>query len=534
MRQFEQGYLALVAIVLILVGGVAATVIGHLFTVDADASDHHRKTTQAFYIANAGLDRAVYGLLTSNASDVMSCSGINGNANYTNVAMGDGRFTVTTTGYNPNPVATLSSGISASSTILPVSTISGYASNGRVLIDEEAINYSGVSTASADCAGNPPCFYGANRGVDGTSAVAHAAGAALGQNQCHLVSEGVVPDFTSPVAMRQVSRDYLQGQEAWVVGNTSGGDVILEWDGSSWTRYGPTTAVPDVNYNAIDMLSYADGWAVGEKTAGLAPAIIHYNGSTWTQFAAPSGVNDSLNDISCVASNACFAVGDKKTLIQWNGVSWSVSSSTGLPNKNIYGVDCVTGSDCWAVGEKSGNALFLHWNGSTWSQVTPDSSVGSVNFNDVNCYNSNDCWAVGDLANFAHWNGSAWFGVTPAASVPNVQIDAVYCSASNDCWAVGNKNGGDALIVHWNGSSWSRVTPAASVPNQNLFDVVCYNEDNCWAVGAGKAVVRWDGSQWSEVVTSLGFSTNLNGISALGPNNPGSSNLLGQWEEQFN
>jgi len=81
---------------------------------------------------------------------------------------------------------------------------------------------------------------------------------------------------------------------------------------------------------------------------------------TWS--AETSGTGNTLNNVSCVGSNFCKAVGDGGKILSWNGSAWSTDTS-GTGNV-LYGVSCAGSNFCKAVGT---GGTIVSWNGSAWS-----------------------------------------------------------------------------------------------------------------------------------------------------------------------
>ena len=83
--------------------------------------------------------------------------------------------------------------------------------------------------------------------------------------------------------------------------------------------------------------------------------------TNWSNANAPSASGSNLlNDVSCVASTFCVAVGQQNsgagggTLVeQWNGTTWAVVPSANVPatsGDDLVSVSCVGPSFCMAVG----------------------------------------------------------------------------------------------------------------------------------------------------------------------------------------
>ena len=72
--------------------------------------------------------------------------------------------------------------------------------------------------------------------------------------------------------------------------------------------------------------------------------VEHWNGTSWSIVAAPSGSSQSqLAQVTCPSATSCYAVGhyfdgsaDKTLVEHWNGTSWSIVTSpnpTGATNQ---------------------------------------------------------------------------------------------------------------------------------------------------------------------------------------------------------
>lgn len=180
---FQRGALIITAIVLLVIVAVLVAVASYLSIANVGSGTGHMSSAQALFVAESGIQRAVYQYKTGTACGALT---------NTNVAVGTGSFTTSGTLYNPaNTTISKAGGITAADTVIPVASLAGYAPHGRIGIENEQINYSGTSTSSAVCgAGLTACFTGATRGVAGTAAAAHAFGVAVSQNQCLIRSTG--------------------------------------------------------------------------------------------------------------------------------------------------------------------------------------------------------------------------------------------------------------------------------------------------------------------------------------------------------
>ncbi|HET9591993.1 MAG TPA: S8 family serine peptidase [Solirubrobacterales bacterium] len=139
----------------------------------------------------------------------------------------------------------------------------------------------------------------------------------------------------------------------------------------------------------VDCVSTTSCTAVGRYyvTASTYWGMIStWNGTTWTTQVAPKPTGEpkrsTLLDISCSSSSSCAAVGgylNKSSVqvtyvVKWNGTSWSWQESpnpTGSTNTPLQNVSCVASSPCVAVGDwldSSGvwRPMSEYWNGTAW------------------------------------------------------------------------------------------------------------------------------------------------------------------------
>lgn len=107
-------------------------------------------------------------------------------------------------------------------------------------------------------------------------------------------------------------------EDIWIVGMAEyGKSAAVHWDGNRW-RPGTGAVVGQSLLHTLTAVwgrAPADVWA-----AGPGGAIVHWDGTTWTQ--TPSHTTESLHGIWGLADGSVWAVGNKETLIRWNGTEW--------------------------------------------------------------------------------------------------------------------------------------------------------------------------------------------------------------------
>jgi hypothetical protein len=177
-----------IIVILAFMGGMLVSLIN----TGSFSSTNDLQSVQALYVAEGG---AEYARLQFTGGTPCNSLG------YNNISLGQGAVTsaFTTTGMRYNPAAPLNLGanITAAATVIPVSgnpIAAGYAPQGRIMIESEAIWYGGTLGNS---------FINADRGVGGTTNVAHNAAPVVQvlQDQCRIQSTGTVRSAARKVAV---------------------------------------------------------------------------------------------------------------------------------------------------------------------------------------------------------------------------------------------------------------------------------------------------------------------------------------------
>ena len=124
-----------------------------------------------------------------------------------------------------------------------------------------------------------------------------------------------------------------------------------------------------------------------------------------------------------------------------------------------------------------------------------------------------DAWAVGsnlvDLVPRSlavHWDGTTWTEVTTPRPPAARELYDVTAISSRDVWAIGSayENGVDRPIaLHWNGFGWRTIAmPRQLGVHPTLWSISGHRHGRVWAVGSTgipqqTLILRWDGIAWS-------------------------------------
>jgi hypothetical protein len=523
----QQGFLAVLAVFLIVVMGMMGIAAAYMFVGNATSQGTMQQSDNAFYVAETGLERAVRLVLTPLMTGTLkriACDAVTGNTNLTAAAFGLGTFTVTT--LNSSPIytsTTLNGALTATATTIPVVSATGLSPAGTVRVDFEELSYSAISGNS---------LTGVQRGYHNSVATSHATAAGVSQYQCNLNVVAGTPNLSSPFAKRTLSEN-ISLQEAWAAGNLSGANfAFTRWNRPTevaWTGSTVSAGTAE-NLNGISMLSNAEGWAVG-NIANTTFTLLHWKGTSWAATTAPAATcnTQNLNAVSAVSSQEAYAVGAKfltticfignyrYTILKWNGSAWTALTSATSPsipadsgtsaNLNAVHVIGTAGSSTGNLGFAVGDGGFiLQFNGSAWTKVT---SPTTQNLEGVYVVSATEAWAVGAAGVILKWNGTTWASVTsPTTTQLNAisMLDATQAGTAQAGFAVGNTGVG----ISYNGTSWSTVT---AVTINNLNSVTLFAATDVWAVGDAGTALHWDGTSWTSIAS--GTTVGLNAISSI-------------------
>jgi len=277
-KNAQSGFSIVATVMIMMILALFAAVAVSLVTTGAGIGLQEEQGDAAFYIAEGGLEKASYYIINQKdsactADETCACDGLTG-ADFTNVSLGAGTFTVTSPDSDQKYIttATLNTGIDAIQTTIPVSSDPQgvYATSGRIMIDREVIEYTFLTATT---------FEGCKRGVAGTTAASHASGTRVGQKQCVITSTGAIS--TNPLVssiQRKVST-VAELQEGWSVGAVA--------------------PLPTNHLNSIYCTDSNNCWAVGN--AGI---IIRWNGTSWNNVTSPT--NRDLNSVFMIDTNGAL------------------------------------------------------------------------------------------------------------------------------------------------------------------------------------------------------------------------------------
>lgn len=152
-------------------------------------------------------------------------------------------------------------------------------------------------------------------------------------------------------AFHTVSMSAVSSSDIWAVcqKNTAGGyskkNVILHWDGSSWSLAPVPDASAEHTLYEIVANSANDVWVFGEAPWTYAPYVLHYDGNSWKEVAnAPSGTAAGAlgaGEIYVGRSDITLFDGSSSNLVE---------PFAGVTQLQLYAMAPAGSCDMWTVG----------------------------------------------------------------------------------------------------------------------------------------------------------------------------------------
>ena len=199
----------------------------------------------------------------------------------------------------------------------------------------------------------------------------------------------------SPLATYLTSVSATSASNAWAVGYTGTGTLVLRWNGKTWKRVSSPTPGPVSNpvssvggtLIGVTAVSAASAWAVGttgDCGCGNGDSLIlRWNGTAWKQVPSPTPgggrkAGAALGSVAATSANNAWAVGVSGCgcmpssvwpfILRWNGTAWKqMPSAIQSVNTRLSAVAATSAGNAWVVGtDGTGKTLIEHWNGTAW------------------------------------------------------------------------------------------------------------------------------------------------------------------------
>ncbi len=243
------------------------------------------------------------------------------------------------------------------------------------------------------------------------------------------------------------------------------GDLVGIWGAGTWAASG---ALNTTVANAQGGGSSTSAWIAGGNTVvttGLTSATQLWNGTTWTNPAAPlaatiqQGVGSGSQNAGLIAGGTTGSVVSSSSL--WNGTVWTATgvlgtAKSGLAGAGTSGASFVTGG---TTGTSVSNTELF--NGATWSASSGNLSVIKVFLNGTGSQNSGLIVGGSTQTSVTElFNGSTWIisGTMSQSKQQTGTGGSVYSAIA----AGGTIGSGITTTELFNGSTWLLSTGMAA------------------------------------------------------------------------
>jgi hypothetical protein len=196
----------------------------------------------------------------------------------------------------------------------------------------------------------------------------------------------------------------------------------------------------------------------------------------WTVQSTPTSA--SLQDVWGTSDTDVFAVGGSGAVLHYNGTSWSNMPKPSSANSVwFYGVRGTSSTNVTAVGHTGTLGYIMYYNGSDWIRQTIDPSPG---LNEVWFHSSGNRYLVGNNGLIADVD------YMDSGTTENLYI--IWGTSLTNIYVGGNAG----TLLRYNGSAWSPMTSGTSY---RIYDIWGTSASNVYAVGY-RTHLKYDGSSW--------------------------------------
>ena len=249
-----------------------------------------------------------------------------------------------------------------------------------------------------------------------------------------------------------------------------------------WCIETPPAEVATTKLHGVWAIDEDDVFAVGNGGTILR----RVNGNDW--FAMSSGTTTNLTTVWGSSSSDVWVGSTSSLVLHYDGTSWSQISA---PISNVDSIWGSSSSSVWFIG----SGVTMHWDGSSFTATS-----GTTTLLSVSGTGANDAWIGGANIYLRHYNGTAWLTSMPQLSGSTYR--AVFARTPTDAWAAGVVPKYET--THWDGAKWTPYK--TDVRGAFMISISGQSANDVWAVGSGR-VAHWTGGpSWS---TELPFGSNV-------------------------
>lgn len=299
----------------------------------------------------------------------------------------------------------------------------------------------------------------------------------------------------------------------WVVGESSDGyGVILHTidGGSTWTRQGDISTIPDMTLDAVRAVDSLQAWVVAAIFGSHGTILKTQDaGETWQRIPNNTGISaSSFLDLSIVSENNIWVVGSDNTIINTTdgGNSWTSMSD---PAYDIYGMTSITAVDAsniWVIGATADDGIIIHSTdgGMTWTAEGDSALLTGYPLISISAFDQDHCWTVGHGYTFAKTANS---GVNWNLCLPDSLNRTPFSDDANGVCPTGVNRAWVAVdygkLYHTadGGDSWVQQSVPDIAGGYYLLRTCATDQNTAWTVGIGPIdgiiIHTADGTSWS-------------------------------------
>lgn len=224
----------------------------------------------------------------------------------------------------------------------------------------------------------------------------------------------------------------------WWVGGSGADDVwmvgeegrISHWDGASFTEH---TSGTTATLWGVWAASKTDAWAVGGTPEGdpAAPddVVLHWDGASWTPVTLPGApLGRALYKVWGTSSDNLYVVGEYGTVWHKKGSDWLLESDPPLASGTLFTVAGCSAGEVYAVGGSD----VLRSDGASWQKLSVELTNG---VNGVACNAAGEAVIVGFGGSKQRLVDGAWINEFDVP--PYNDLHAAWADGAGTLWAGG-------------------------------------------------------------------------------------------------
>lgn len=299
----------------------------------------------------------------------------------------------------------------------------------------------------------------------------------------------------------------------WVVGTMSDGfGMILHTvdGGSTWTRQGDTSTIPNSMLESVRAVDSLNAWAVGDPSGGYGVILRTQDaGETWERLPQSSGIPASgFLDLSVLSENDIWVVGSDNTIIHTTdgGNSWTSMSDPVYNAFNMTSISVVDASNIWVSGATMNDAIIIHSTdgGTSWTAEGDSTLLTGFPLISISAFDQDHCWTVGHGYTFANTvdGGVSWNLCVPDSLYRTPFSDdanGVCPTSINRAWVAVDY--GKLYLTEDGGDNWIQQSVPDIAGGYFLLRTCATDQNTAWTVGLspsdGIIIHTTDGTTWS-------------------------------------